>query len=177
MESVVLLISITILSILEALCAILLMAIILLQKSRSHGAAAGLAFGAGMGESLFGSQATTVLTKATVILTTFFLVVATLLAVLGSRVRGTGGVRSVTDGLPSAPPAEAGAPMSGGPGAAPMVPGGDMAAPAPMATPVQSAPLLDSGAAQPVKVESPAPAPAPAPAPQNNTGDKPAQPQ
>ena len=150
------------LGILEGLCGILLVAIILLQKSRSHGAAAGLAFGAGMGESLFGAQATNILQKITVWLATIFLVNTTLLAVLGSRSHRGGG-QSVTDGIPAARPpieAPAGGPMApvGGPlSGADQMP---LAAPAP--------------AAEPVKSDVPASAATPAPA--ADAGQQPAQP-
>jgi len=158
---------IVILSVVEALCGILLVAIILLQKSKSHGAAAGLAFGAGMGESLFGAQATNILQKITVVLTTIFLVNTTLLAVLGGQ-RHRGGSRSVTDSLPSAPPpVESPAPIQGAP-------------PAEMPPVGPTAPAIPSsgGGAQPIKIDTPVPvpAPAPAPAPGTDAGQKPAQP-
>lgn len=88
----------TLLAVVNVILCILLIGIILLQKSRSHGAAAGLAFGAGMGEQLFGAQAGNILTKATVILLTAFLVNTTLLAVISGRLHGS---RSVTDSLPN----------------------------------------------------------------------------
>ncbi len=66
--------------IVEITCCILLVTIILLQKSRSEGL--GMAFGASMGESLFGARATNVLTKTTIWLGSIFLVTTTLLAML-----------------------------------------------------------------------------------------------
>ncbi len=66
--------------IIEVVVCILLVGIILLQKSKSSGL--GVAFGSGMGESLFGAQAGNVLTKATVILAAIFLVNTTLLALV-----------------------------------------------------------------------------------------------
>lgn len=56
----------------EALVSLLLIGIILLQKSKSEGL--GMAFGSGMGETLFGSRAGNVLTKGTVILAVIFMV-------------------------------------------------------------------------------------------------------
>ena len=158
---------ITLLGIVEAICGVLLVAIILLQKSRSHGAAAGLAFGAGMGESLFGAQATNVLQKITVVLATVFLVNTTLLAFLGSRRHREGG-RSVTDSLPSAP-IEATTPGQGQ--GMPM--GGPVS---PVATPAapEAAVPPSGAAAEPVKVDTPAPAAVPAQA--TDTDQKPAQP-
>ncbi|MBU0676758.1 MAG: preprotein translocase subunit SecG [Verrucomicrobia bacterium] len=64
----------------EALCCLLLIALVLIQKSKSEGL--GLAFGTGMGETLFGSRAGNVLTKATVVLTILFLANTLLLAVI-----------------------------------------------------------------------------------------------
>lgn len=55
----------------EVLCCLLLIGLILLQRSKSEGL--GLAFGAGAGEALFGARAGNVLSKATVILGIVFL--------------------------------------------------------------------------------------------------------
>jgi len=76
-----------------------------------------MAFGSGMGESLFGSQVGNVLTRSTVVLAIVFLVNTTALAILGRGVSE----RSVTDDLGEAPP----------PATAPAVPptGADMPAP------------------------------------------------
>jgi len=103
----------------EVLCCLLLIGVILLQRSRSQGA--GLAFGAGMGETLFGAQAGNVLTKTTVILAAVFLLNTTFLAYLQTR-RG-GAKRSVADRIeplpapapPRAPPQPAPLPAPGGP--------------------------------------------------------------
>ena len=56
----------------EITCGLLLIGIILMQRSKGQGA--GTAFGGGMGESLFGSRAGNVLTKMTVVLTIIFLI-------------------------------------------------------------------------------------------------------
>ena len=64
----------------EVLCCLLLIGLILLQKSKSEGL--GLAFGAGAGESLFGARAGNVLSRATVILGIVFLANSLLLGVL-----------------------------------------------------------------------------------------------
>lgn len=66
----------------EVLLALLLILIILLQRSREDGL--GLAFGSAMGESLFGTQASTILTKATVALTVLFLLNTIALGRVGS---------------------------------------------------------------------------------------------
>ena len=57
--------------VIEVVTALLLVGIILLQKSKGEGL--GLAFGAGAGESLFGARAGNVLTRATVILGIVFM--------------------------------------------------------------------------------------------------------
>ena len=67
--------------VIEILSALLLIILVLMQKSKSQGM--GLAFGGAMGESLFGAQMGNVLTKATVILAVVFLVNTTILAMIG----------------------------------------------------------------------------------------------
>ena len=64
----------------EVLCCLMLIGLILLQKSKSEGL--GLAFGAGAGESLFGARAGNVLSKATVILGIVFLANSLVLGML-----------------------------------------------------------------------------------------------
>jgi len=64
----------------EVLCSVLLISLILLQRSKSEGL--GTAFGGGMGESLFGSRAGNVLTKMTVILGSVFLLNTLVLGIL-----------------------------------------------------------------------------------------------
>ncbi|MCF7849702.1 MAG: preprotein translocase subunit SecG [Kiritimatiellales bacterium] len=84
--------------IIEILCCLLLSGIILLQKSKSEGL--GMAFGSGMGESLFGARAGNVLTKGTVLLSIVFIVNTVVLGVIFSR-----GEKSLIDSsAPSVPP-------------------------------------------------------------------------
>ncbi len=64
----------------EVVCCLLLIGLILLQKSKSEGL--GLAFGAGAGESLFGARAGNVLSKATVVLGIVFMACTLALGVL-----------------------------------------------------------------------------------------------
>ena len=64
----------------EVLCCLLLIGLILLQKSKNEGL--GLAFGAGAGESLFGARAGNVLSKATVVLGIVFLANTLFLGIL-----------------------------------------------------------------------------------------------
>lgn len=64
----------------EAVVCLMLIGIILIQKSKGQGL--GLSFGSGAAESVFGGQMGNVLTRTTVILAIVFLVNTTLLAVL-----------------------------------------------------------------------------------------------
>ncbi len=66
--------------IVEVLCCLMLIGLILLQKSKSEGL--GMAFGAGVGESLFGARAGNVLSKATVILGIVFMANTLLLGII-----------------------------------------------------------------------------------------------
>lgn len=66
--------------VIEVLSCLLLIGLILLQKSKSEGL--GLAFGAGAGESLFGARAGNVLSRATVVLGIIFLASTLFLGVL-----------------------------------------------------------------------------------------------
>ena len=70
----------TLFIVIEVLSCLLLIGLILLQKSKSEGL--GLAFGAGAGESLFGARAGNVLSKATVVLGIVFLANTILLGML-----------------------------------------------------------------------------------------------
>lgn len=76
--------------------ALLLVGIILLQKTKDEGL--GLAFGAGVGETLFGSRAGNVLTKITIGLAVVFLVDT---LILGYMASGTVSNGSVTDHIPA----------------------------------------------------------------------------
>ena len=64
----------------EVICCLLLVGLVLLQKSKSEGL--GMAFGAGAGESLFGARAGNVLSRATTVISIVFLVNTLLLGVL-----------------------------------------------------------------------------------------------
>jgi preprotein translocase subunit SecG len=87
----------------EVACALVLILLVLLQRSRDEGL--GMAFGNSMGESLFGAQATTILTKGTVIIAVVFMVNTLVLGKLS--IRG-GAADSSTDimnklAIPTAP--------------------------------------------------------------------------
>jgi preprotein translocase subunit SecG len=86
-----------ILVVIEVVTCFLLIGLILIQKTKSQGA--GLAFGASMGESLFGAQTGNVLTKVTVWLTIIFLVNTTILALMTPN-RGTSATDTVTSRIP-----------------------------------------------------------------------------
>src|ERR1035437_9142060 len=97
----------------EIISSILLIVIILLQRSKSEGL--GLAFGSQMGESLFGARAGNVLVKATVWMGIIFLVNTTVLA----KIYSTGSSQSlISESSAPAPmarqvPAPAGVPVPG----------------------------------------------------------------
>ena len=127
-----------IMMILEVLVSVMLIGVILLQRTKSQGAG-GLAFGAGMGETIFGTQAGNVLTRTTIVLgIIFFVNTVALTAVYATRQTR----RSVVDSVPAStalpravttPPP--GAPMDTPPPEAP-----PPATPAPVEPPAQPAP-------------------------------------
>jgi preprotein translocase subunit SecG len=80
----------------EVTSGLLLVGVILLQKSKDSGL--GLAFGAGVGETLFGSRAGNVLTKITIGLGIVFLLNTLWLSYMMSGVSSRG---SITDSLPN----------------------------------------------------------------------------
>ena len=92
----------------EAICSVLLIGIILMQKAKGGGL--GTAFGAGVSESLFGSRTGNVLTKGTIVLAIIFMVNTVILAIVFARSHD----RSIMDApmpatqqeeqLPPAPP-------------------------------------------------------------------------
>jgi preprotein translocase subunit SecG len=146
----------TILFTIEALCSILLIGIILIQKGKGGGL--GLAFGGGAGEALFGSRAGNVLTKGTVILAVIFMVNTVALAILFARTHD----RALMDdemrpvptqpeqSLPAVPPVDEDAPR---PSAEPPVEAEEAPAVAPERAP----------AGEPESVLDPAPAGGPEP--------------
>lgn len=141
---------------LEVICCLLLIGIILLQKSSGQGL--GTAFGSSMGESLFGARMGNVLTKWTIILAILFMSNTVLLALMAVNTKGksllekyaqpgAGALRS----QPIAPPPAAPSPLSA-PAAPPAVP----VAPTPPEVP--SAPVSQtevSADGQPAGVSAP----------------------
>ena len=67
----------------ETICSFLLIVLILLQKGKGEGL--GLAFGAEMGESIFGARASNVLVKATMWLGAVFILNTVILATIYSN--------------------------------------------------------------------------------------------
>jgi preprotein translocase subunit SecG len=136
-----------ILIIIEILCSVLLIGIILLQKAKDEGL--GLAFGQGVGETLFGSRAGNVLTKITIGLAIVFIINTLLIGVTyrGTSVRSS----SLVDRLPNPVKTQQAQP------AAPVTGGGEAEVPplAPSPAPSTPAPVPE------VPVSVPAPAPAP----------------
>ncbi len=135
----------------EVVCSLLLVGVILVQRTKSQGL--GMALGGQMGEALFGARMGNVMTKVTVILGIVFLVNTTLLAYIGASSRAM----SVTDGV-APPPAAPAAPMGD---VAPIAP--------PMDMPVDAIPAVDTSVELPAPVEideagapvDPPPTPAP----------------
>ena len=110
----------SVLLVVEVLSAFLLVVVILAQKSKDQGL--GMAFGSGMGESLFGSRAGNVLTRMTITLAAVFMLTTIVLGVLFARGKSASG--SVMDRAASQPvaPAAPAAPMAAPQAAAPMMP-------------------------------------------------------
>ena len=140
----------------DIVTSVLLIGVILVQKTKDEGL--GLAFGAGVGESLFGSRAGNVLTKITVGLAAVFLVNTVIIGLTYTRGGGGGGPAagsSIVDQLPPdrtmpQQPAPANAEEPTVP--APVVP--SVPAPANVTVPVPAP-------AAPATTPQPAPAPAP----------------
>lgn len=146
---------------LEAVVCLMLIGIILIQRSKGHGM--GLSFGGGSAEAVFGGQMGNVLTRTTVILAVVFLVNTTVLAILKPK----GVSADVTDRFAEPPPAAAAAPA-----ALPEAPLPDVAAVDDLLD--VSAPEAPAPAPAAEAPEAPAPAPAEAPAPEAPAPETPA---
>jgi preprotein translocase subunit SecG len=141
--------------VLEGLMALLLIGVILLQKSRDQGL--GMAFGANVGESLFGSRAGNVLTRATIWLGVAFVINTVILAMLfagrdRSLMEGAEGARGDE---PAATAPQTPEPADGAPAA---IPSTEVSVPPAAEPPAAPAPA-------PVPETPPPVPPAPAPAP------------
>ena len=123
---------ISVLLIVEVLAAFLLIVVILAQKSKDQGL--GMAFGGGMGESLFGSRAGNMLTRMTVVLIVVFMLTTIGLGILFANHSGSsaGSVMATAEAqaplMPAAPAAQATLPTA--PQTAPMNMGEAPVAPA-----------------------------------------------
>ena len=81
--------------VIEVIVCLLLVGVVLLQRTKGTGGA--MAMGGGMGEAIFGAQVGNVLTKATVILGIVFLANTLVLSVLTAQQRGPAGSSSLMD--------------------------------------------------------------------------------
>lgn len=147
---------ISLLLIVEVLAAFLLVVVILAQKSKDQGL--GMAFGSGMGESLFGSRAGNVLTRMTITLAAVFMLTTIALGVLFAKGKGsaTGSVMDKAAAqMPVAPVSAPAAPMSAPVAELPALPEA-----APVAVPAAPMALQMGEEGQLEPVEAPAAAPA-----------------
>ncbi len=153
---------ISVLLIVEVLAAFLLIVVILAQKSKDQGL--GMAFGSGMGESLFGSRAGNVLTRMTITLASVFMVTTILLGILFARgATGGGSVMDQADReMPVAPVAPV-APAAESQPLAPMLEGeAPVAAPMEVTTEPVVLQMGEAGELAPVEAAVPAEEAAPA---------------
>ena len=91
---------------LEAVVCLMLIGVILIQRSKGRGM--GISFGGGAAEAVFGAQMGNVLTRTTVILAAIFLINTTILAILKPR----GASADVTERLPAPDPVPVEAPAA-----------------------------------------------------------------
>jgi preprotein translocase subunit SecG len=88
------------LTIVEVVVCLMLIGLVLIQRSKGEGLS--VAFGGGMGESIFGGNVGSVVTRATVVLGLVFLVNTIVLTLVMSKAR-SGRIGSVMDEVPRAP--------------------------------------------------------------------------
>jgi preprotein translocase subunit SecG len=152
----------SLLIVVEIISSLLLVGAILIQRTRSQGM--GMAFGAGMGESLFGGQVGNVLTRATVVVGIVFLVNTSALAILYAHTQTE--EASVVDKVPVAAPAAMPAP-DGAVSPAALAETAPISAPVEASVPVEAPagsepvaiPAAEVPAAQPEAAAPAAPAP------------------
>ena len=150
---------IILLRIFEVIICLMLIGIILLQRTKGSGA--GVSFGGGMAESLFGAQMGNVLTKGTVILGIVFLMNTIVLSILQAKQSGVASDGSLMDAEPPPVPAATVPGPAGDPAAA--LP--ERAPAADAASALDDLPRGDAPPAAPAAApEAPAAAATPAPA-------------
>ena len=121
-----------------------------------------MAFGSGMGESLFGSRAGNVLTRMTVTLAAVFMATTIVLGILFAHGRAGGRTGSVMDKADSVPMAPAAAPTAAPQPAAPMMAPEMPAAPSTEASAPMMLQMGEGGELAPAEIAVPAEEPAPA---------------
>ncbi len=134
----------------EVVCSLLLIGIILIQKAKGGGL--GLAFGGGSTDSLFGSRAGNVLTKATVILAIVFMANTVALAILFARTHDATLMDTHREPTPVTAQPDA-------PAEPDQVPPGTPATPPDTAPPVEAVPATEAPAEIGVPTESLPPPP------------------
>lgn len=137
---------IILLTIIEVAVCLMLIGLVLIQRSKGEGISA--AIGGGMGESIFGANVGNVVTRTTVVLGIVFLLNTICLTLLMTNARGRG-TGSVMDDLAKPPAASREQPaMPGGPGSipTPVLPAPSGTVPAPSA-PAPTAPEAPASAA------------------------------
>ncbi|MBU4154490.1 MAG: preprotein translocase subunit SecG [Proteobacteria bacterium] len=138
--------------IVEVVVAILLVATVLLQRSKDQGL--GLAFGSGMGESLFGAQAVNVLVKITITLAAIFFLNTILLARMFTAPQAGKSVMAGERGsLPAQRPVSTGQQQPISPLPAQEPPSGNMD---PVEVPAGT-PVTEDGAVAPIEIPAGAP--------------------
>ena len=93
---------ITLLTVLDVLIALLIIALVLVQQSKSGGGL-GTTFGGGGSDSLFGAHASTHLSRLTVVFATLFLVITLALAVITAHIPKNKNLAEINSMLTSAP--------------------------------------------------------------------------
>jgi len=155
-----------ILIIVEVICSLMLIGLVLLQKTKSEGL--GMAFGSGMGETLFGSRAGNVLSKATVALAIIFMLNTVFLAVIHSGSKSRSLMEKYSGSAAAAPTAQPAAqPRPAQPrpqSAAPAPSSGSAVAPTLPGVTFDDKPAASAPAAAPAPAAASAPVAAPVPA-------------
>ncbi len=167
--------------VIEALLSLMVIGVILLQKSREQGL--GLAFGANIGETIFGSRAGNVLTTATIWLASLFMINTVALAILfsgrqPSLMEQADGARAATE-QPAAPaptPSGPGSPAAVAPSATPPPASTPITVPVDVPAPGSAAPAASDTALPSSPAGAPITVPVTVPTPPNGAPPAPASP-